>query len=199
MKLFFLTALCLTSDALAFAPSVSSRRGTTGVLRAVDKTKEGEYPHPANDDYQFGDITKRMIRDATGDKDYEFGDGSKALASATTDAAETAANAVLEAGGTAVEAGAAAKKVLDDSGYEFGDFTKGAVEGFEEKMKSATGDEDYKFGDVTKGLVSSLGKTATGNEDYKFGDVTKNLAKGLFGAVEKGAAAAKKRVDEPEN
>lgn len=54
----------------------------------------------------------------TGNKEYEFGDGSKALASATTDAAEAAAAAVLDAGGTAVEAGAAAKKVIDDSGYQ---------------------------------------------------------------------------------
>lgn len=30
----------------------------------------------------------------------------------------------------------------------------------------------------------------------KFGDVTKNLAKGLFGALEKGAAAAKEKVDD---
>ena len=212
--ILFLTALCLSPDALAFAPSSSSvsARRPTGVLRAatddadasklskvsVDKTKEGEYPHPHDDDYQFGDITKRMIRDMVGNTEYEFGDGSKAIASATTDAAEAAASAVIEAGGSAVEAGAAARKVLDESGYEFGDVTKGAIKGFEETMKDATGNEDYKFGDVTKGLVTSLGKQATGNEDYKFGDVTKNLAKGLFGAVEKGAAAAKKKVDEPE-
>jgi len=139
----------------------------------IDKTKEGEYPHPHDDDYKFGDITKRVIRDMTGNKEYEFGDGSKALASATTDAAEAAAAAVLDAGGTAVEAGAAAKKVIDDSGYQFGDLTKGAVKGFEEVVRDATG-----------------------NEEYKFGDVTKNLAKGLFGALEKGASAAKKKLDD---
>ena len=109
----------------------------------------------------------------TGNTDYEFGDGSKALASATTDAAEKAAAAVLDAGGSAVEAGAAAKKVIDDSGYQFGDLTKGAIKGFEETVRDATG-----------------------NEEYKFGDVTKNLAKGLFGALEKGAAAAKKKIEE---
>jgi hypothetical protein len=37
---------------------------------------------------------------------------------------------------------------------------------------------------------------ATGNEDYKFGDVTKNFAKNLFGGLEKGAAAAKKKLDD---
>ena len=138
-----------------------------------DKTKEGDYPHPHDDDYKFGDITKRVIRDMTGNSDYEFGDGSKALASKTTDAAEAAAAAVIDAGGTAIEAGAAAKQVLDDSGYQFGDLTRGAIKGWEEIVREQTG-----------------------NEDYKFGDVTKNLAKGLFGALEKGAAAAKKKVDE---
>ena len=122
---------------------------------------------------KFGDITKRVIRDMTGNTEYEFGDGSKALALATTDAAEQAAAAVIDAGGSAVEAGAAAKKVLDDSGYQFGDLTKGAIKGFEQTVREATG-----------------------NDEYKFGDVTKNLAKGLFGALEKGASAAKKMVDD---
>jgi len=138
-----------------------------------DKTKEGDYPHPHDGDYKFGDITKRVIRDMTGNTDYEFGDGTKALASSTTEAAEAAAEAVIDAGGTAVEAGAAAKKVLDDSGYQFGDLTRGAIKGLEEIVRDQTG-----------------------NEEYKFGDVTKNLAKGLFGAMEKGAAAAKKKIDD---
>ena len=93
-------------------------------------------------DYKFGDITKRVIRDMTGNKDYEFGDGSKALSAASQDAAEQAAKAVIDAGGTAVEAGAAAKKALDDSGYQFGDITKGAVKSFEETVREATGNED---------------------------------------------------------
>lgn len=114
-----------------------------------------------------------MIRDLTGNSDYEFGDGSRALSEASKTAAEQAAAAVIDAGGTAVEAGAAAKQALDDSGYQFGDVTKGAIKGFEETVRAATG-----------------------NEGYKFGDVTKNLAKGLFGALEKGAAAAKKKIDD---
>mmetsp|Transcript_36259 Transcript_36259/g.120031 ORF Transcript_36259/g.120031 Transcript_36259/m.120031 type:complete len:180 (-) Transcript_36259:155-694(-) len=159
----------------AVGPSDSSlaRLPSHRVCMAVDKTKEGEYPHPHDDDYKFGDITLRVIRDMTGNADYRFGDGSKAIASATTDAAEAAAAAVLDAGGTAVEAGAAAKKVLDDSGYQFGDLTKGAIKGFEGQVRSATG-----------------------NEEYKFGDISKTLAKGLFGALEKGAAAAKKKIDD---
>lgn len=127
-------------------PTVRSARACSIVATddKVDKTREGEYPHPHDADYQFGDITKRVIRDLTGNKDYEFGDGSKALASATTDAAEKAAAAVLDAGGSAVEAGAAAKKVLDDSGYQFGDITKGAISNFEQTVRDATGNEDYK-------------------------------------------------------
>ena len=54
-----------------------------------------------------------------------------------------------------------------------GDLTKGAIKGFE-------------------GVVQG----ATGNDDYKFGDVTKNFAKNLFGGLEKGAAAAKKKLDD---
>lgn len=82
-----------------------------------------------------------------------------------------AAASVIEAGGTAVEAGAAAKKALDDSGCalpsslvtlplpscylrnrnwhstrtladQFGDLTKGAVKGFEETVREATGNEE---------------------------------------------------------
>lgn len=165
----------------AVGPSDSSlaRLPSHRVCMAVDKTKEGEYPHPHDDDYKFGDITLRVIRDMTGNADYRFGDGSKAIASATTDAAEAAAAAVLDAGGTAVEAGAAAKKVLDDSGYQaralqsfsaalsriattpklpppqFGDLTKGAIKGFEGQVRSATGNEEYKFGSRQTSLVAA--------------------------------------------
>ena len=93
-------------------------------------------------DYKFGDITKRVIRDMTGNRDYEFGDGAKALSSTSMEAAEAAAAAVIDAGGSAVEAGAAAQQALDDSGYQFGDITKGAVKGFEEKVREATGNEE---------------------------------------------------------
>lgn len=138
-----------------------------------DKTKEGDYPHPHDDDYRFGDITKRVIRDMTGNKEYEFGDGAKAVSAATQEAAEKAAESVIDAGGSAIEAGAAAKKVLDDSGYQFGDLTKGAIKSWEEIVRETTG-----------------------NDDYKFGDVTKNAMKGLFGMMEKGAAAAKKKIED---
>lgn len=161
------------------APSISSPAANWDQLMAVrmavnyDKTKEGEYPHPTDDDYKFGDITKRVIRDMTGNTEYEFGDGAKALSSATQDSAEKAAAAVIDAGGTAIEAGAAAKKVLDDSGYQFGDLTKGAIKGWEEIVRDASG-----------------------NDEYKFGDVTKNAMKGLFGFMEKGAAAAKQKLED---
>ena len=78
------------------------------------------------------DITKRVIRDMTGNKEYEFGDGAKAVSAGTQEAAEKAAESVIDAGGSAIEAGAAAKKVLDDSGYQFGDLTKGAIKSWEE-------------------------------------------------------------------
>ena len=86
-----------------------------------------------------------MIRDATGNTDYEFGDGSKAVSQASMDAAEKAGAAVLDAGGTAIEAGDAVKKALDDSGYQFGDLTKGAVKGFEGAMAEVTGNEDCEY------------------------------------------------------
>ena len=53
-------------------------------------------------------------------------------------------------------------------------------------------------GDITKGAIKGFEgvvQEATGNEDYKFGDLTKNLAKNLFGGLEKGAAAAKKALE----
>ena len=55
--------------------------------------------------------------------------------------------------------------------YEFGDFSRGAVEGV---VKSATGKNDYKFGQFTEGAVHAV----TGNTEYKFGDFTKSLLKG---------------------
>ena len=73
----------------------------------------------------------------------------------------------ISAGGS--EAGAAAKKVINDSGYEFGDLTRGAIKGFEGAVRETTG-----------------------NKEYKFGDVSKTMAKGLFGALEKAASEAKK-------
>ena len=39
-------------------------------------------------------------------------------------------------------------------------------------------------------------REATGNKEYKFGDVTKTMAKGLFGALEKAASQAKKKLDD---
>uniref|UniRef100_A0A7S3B590 Uncharacterized protein n=1 Tax=Haptolina ericina TaxID=156174 RepID=A0A7S3B590_9EUKA len=181
MKLaLLLTTQIVATHGLTLSSMPCSRSRVVAHTRAYvvaatdyDKTKEGDYPHPSDSDYKFGDITLRVIRDMTGNKDYKLGDGSKAIASATSDAAEAAAAAVITAGGTAAEAGAAAKQVIDDSGYQFGDLTKGAIKGFEETVRDATG-----------------------NEGYKFGDVTKNLAKGLFGALEKGAANAKKTLDE---
>ena len=77
--------------------------------------------------------------------------------------------APIKAGGFDAEAGAAAKKAIDDSGYEFGDFTRSAIKGFEGAVRDTTG-----------------------NKEYKFGDVTKTMAKGLFGALEKAASEAKK-------
>lgn len=52
---------------------------------------------------------------------------------------------------------------------------------------------------MTKGAIKGweeIVREATGNEEYKFGDVTKNAMKGLFGMMEKGAAAAKKKIEE---
>eukprot|EP00322_Chrysochromulina_rotalis_P020377 CAMPEP_0115849908 /NCGR_PEP_ID=MMETSP0287-20121206/11693_1 /TAXON_ID=412157 /ORGANISM="Chrysochromulina rotalis, Strain UIO044" /LENGTH=181 /DNA_ID=CAMNT_0003303893 /DNA_START=24 /DNA_END=569 /DNA_ORIENTATION=+ len=177
MRLIFATAALLVAASGLTMPamvlqSCTSRARAPCMDAKNDKTREGEYPHPHDDDYKFGDITKRVIRDMTGNKDYEFGDGTKALSSATQDAAEQAAEAVIAAGGTAAEAGAAARKAIDDSGYQFGDFTKAGIKGFEGAVRDATG-----------------------NEEYKFGDLSKNLAKGLFGALEKGAAEAKKKID----
>ena len=165
----------LLSHAFVITPAVVRPRAAAAIYMSADKTREGEYSHPLDDDYKFGDITLRVIRDAIGNKDYEYGDGTKALAATTRDAAEQAAAAVIDAGGTALEAGAAARKVIDDSGYQFGDITKGAIKGFEETVRDVTG-----------------------NEEYQFGDITKNIAKGLFGALEKGAAAAKKKLEDGE-
>jgi hypothetical protein len=93
-------------------------------------------------DYRFGDITLRVIRDMTGNTDYEFGDGSRALSAASKDAAEAAAAAVIDAGGSAAEAGVAARQALDDSGYQFGDITKAGIRSFESVVQDATGNEE---------------------------------------------------------
>uniref|UniRef100_A0A7S0LMU0 Uncharacterized protein n=1 Tax=Coccolithus braarudii TaxID=221442 RepID=A0A7S0LMU0_9EUKA len=162
------TLTCVSGPAATVHRSISVHMSLP-----YDKTREGEYPHPHDSDYQFGDITKRVIRDLTGNKDYELGDGTKVVAQATLDAAEAAAEASIAAGGTAAEAGAAARKALDDSGYQFGDITKGVLKGFEKGVQEVTG-----------------------NNKYQFGDLTKNLAKGLFNAVEKGAASAKDQIED---
>ena len=74
--------------------------------------------------------------------------------------------------------------------------TKGLVEGV---VRTVTDNDEYQFGDLTKGAIKGFEekmREATGNEEYQFGDVTKNLAKGLFSALEKGAAAAKKNLED---
>jgi len=159
-----------------------------------------------------------------------------------------AAVAVLDAGGTAIEAGAAAKKVLDDSGYQCtprppppppparspGPRTSsppglassrlrsrpGGCSSTASSATSLTPTQHTRtpthphpipprtqhtctrltraVGDITKGAIKGFEgvvQEATGNEDYKFGDLTKNLAKNLFGGLEKGAAAAKKALE----
>ena len=142
-----------------------------------------------------------------------------------------AAVAVLDAGGTAIEAGAAAKKVLDDSGYQCTPRPPPAPPALapprppasprlacapgvvatansSETASSATSLAPTQHtrtrltravGDITKGAIKGFEgvvQEATGNEDYKFGDLTKNLAKNLFGGLEKGAAAAKKALED---
>jgi len=76
-----LALLLHTADGFMIGSKIMAVRGVgsaaggrgPAVAMAVpyDKTKEGDYPHPHDPDYKFGDITKRMIRDMTGNKDYE--------------------------------------------------------------------------------------------------------------------------------
>ena len=151
-------------------------------------------------------------------KDYEFGDGTKALSSATQDAAEAAAAAVIDAGGSAIDAGAAAKKVLDDSGctsivVRGGTLASSCPPADRSCVDAASSVRSRplygplgafavfadQFGDLTKGAIKGweeIVRAQTGNEDYKFGDVTKNAMKGLFGMMEQGAAAAKKKLED---
>jgi len=200
MRLLCLALTLATTRAFHVVPLRHGIRRCSTFRMGVeyDKTKEGDYPHPHDKDYKFGDITKRIIRDMTGNKDYEFGDASKAVATATSDAAEKAATAVIDAGGSAAEASAAAAAVLADAA----DTTVDAGAAFKNALDKRYGGE-YQFGDISKeaaskavGGIEEAVRSATGNEEYKFGDLSKKLAKGFLGKLSEAAGDAKKKLDD---
>lgn len=71
----------------------------------------------------------------------------------------------------------------DDTGYNFGDFTKGLLKKGAETantLKKSLADEaegapnEYKFGDISKSLIQTGTKAVS---DYQFGDVTRHVVK----------------------
>lgn len=64
--------------------------------------------------------------------------------------------------------------------YQFGDLTRGALKGFQEKVNKKTGKESYRFGDLSRWLDSQAKEKVahfTGNADgsYQFGDISKEI------------------------
>merc|ERR1712113_438461 len=113
----------------------------------------------------MGDVTKKAFEGtarAVGNEDYQFGDVAKAVAGgvdAVVDSLDVDAvvDTATTAASTTIAAGAAAKQALDDSGYQFGDISKGIAKkmtgSVEQTVRDATGSEDYKFGDITKSMA----------------------------------------------
>ena len=70
----------------------------------------------------------------------------------------------------------------NNKGYRFGDFTRGALNRFQGRVKSLTGKESYEFGDLSRFLDSKAKETVTkftNKDDYKFGDITKEIVRRL--------------------
>ncbi len=88
----------------------------------------------------------------------------------------------------------AVRQVTGDDGYEFGDWTRGAIdetkEGFEQTVRAVTGDDDYEFGDWTRGAIEETKdgfeqtvRAVTGDENYEFGDITRKALSDAEGAL----------------
>lgn len=104
-----------------------------------------------NKDYQFGDLTKKVVdatthgveesvRTVSKNKDYQFGDLTKKVVDATTHGVE---------------------EVIDDLTDLTKQGVKKAVQFEESIVRSVTHNEDYHFGDFAKGTIGAAGSAMT--------------------------------------
>lgn len=74
----------------------------------------------------------------------------------------------------------------DNSGYKFGDITRGVVGNFKKGVNSLTGKSKYEFGDLTRwldkqgrGTVSQWVEGFTNKPNYRFGDLSREVLRRL--------------------
>jgi hypothetical protein len=116
-----------------------------------------------DEDYQFGDLTRRTVSKFTGKNQYEFGDITKHILE-RAEARKTSSAAYSEkATATYKDQNQKELDVLEEDvrSYQFGDLTKKAVSRF-------TGKDKYVFGDITKRVLEqrqAAEKAAARNKD----------------------------------
>jgi hypothetical protein len=101
-----------------------------------------------DEDYQFGDLTKKTLTKFTGKNEYEFGDITKRILQ-RAEVRKTSSSAYSEeATATYKDQNQKELQVLEEDvrSYQFGDLTKKAVTKF-------TGKDQYEFGDITKRIL----------------------------------------------
>jgi hypothetical protein len=101
-----------------------------------------------DEDYQFGDLTKKALTKFTGKNQYEFGDITKRILE-RAEARKTSSSAYSdEATARYKDQNQKELHVLEEDvrSYQFGDLTKKAVTKF-------TGKDQYEFGDITKRIL----------------------------------------------
>lgn len=70
----------------------------------------------------------------------------------------------------------------NDSGYQFGDLTRGVIGRFQKRVNSLTGKSQYEFGDLSRwvdGKVKDRVEEYTGKAVYQFGDMTRETVRRL--------------------
>jgi hypothetical protein len=70
----------------------------------------------------------------------------------------------------------------NNSGYKFGDITRGALKRFQGRVNSLTGKPSYEFGDLSKWMDSKAKERVaefTSRKDYQFGDISKEVVRRL--------------------
>jgi hypothetical protein len=70
-----------------------------------------------------------------------------------------------------------------NNGYKLGDFTRGAVNRFQNRVNSLTGKNSYRFGDLSRWLDTQAKEKVerfTNKPDYQFGDISKEIVRRLL-------------------
>ena len=169
MAITLLLSLLITTEALAILPGRHLFRTSTP-FRASGSSDDDDATAKNNNNNKSPNTFERMVRTVSKNKDYQFGDLTKKVVDATTHGVEESVRTVSK--NKDYRFGDLTKKVVDATTHgveevidDLTDLTKQGVKKavqFEESIvRSVTHNEDYHFGDFAKGTIGAAGSAMT--------------------------------------